>query len=94
MKPYAILVIRLRASSNYGRGLIRRCAADQNNAGFEPWVPDICRHSFGFYWLALHKNRAELTELMGNSVQVIKAHYRAPVLEAEAVAVAYFALRP
>jgi hypothetical protein len=50
------------------------------------------RHSFGSYWLALHKNRAELVELMGNSVQVIKVHYRAPVLESDAVA--YFALRP
>jgi integrase len=56
------------------------------------WTPDICRHSFGSYWLALHKNRAELAEIMGNSVQVIRRHYRAPVLEADAVA--YFALLP
>ncbi|MFZ3377355.1 MAG: tyrosine-type recombinase/integrase [Chthoniobacterales bacterium] len=64
-------------------------------AGFDHdrrWPQDAMRHSFGSYWLALNKNRAELAELMGNSVQVIKQHYRAPVLESDALA--YLALRP
>lgn len=56
------------------------------------YVPDSMRHSYGSYWLALHKNRAELAEAMGNSVRMIRSNYRAPVMEADAHA--YFALTP
>jgi integrase len=56
------------------------------------YVPDSMRHSFGSSWLALHKNRAELAEVMGNSVRVIRSSYRAPVMESDARA--YFALTP
>ncbi len=56
------------------------------------WVEDIMRHSYASYWLALHQNRAELAEMMGNSVNVIKSHYRRPVLKAEAKR--YWGLRP
>jgi integrase len=43
-----------------------------------PWPPDVMRHSFGSYWLATHADRPHLAELMGNSVQIIKKHYRKP----------------
>jgi integrase len=55
-------------------------------AGYDPtekevrWVQDIMRHSYASYWLAIHQNRAELAELMGNSVEIIRAHYRRPIL--------------
>jgi integrase len=41
-----------------------------------PWPTDVLRHCYGSYWLAVHKNRAHLAELMGNSLEMIKAHYR------------------
>lgn len=53
---------------------------------------DVMRHTYASYWLAVHKNRTELAELMGNSVQVIKKHYRRPILEATAKA--FWALTP
>jgi len=40
------------------------------------WVTDILRHSFGSYWLGKHKNRNQLAEEMGNSLAMIKKHYR------------------
>jgi integrase len=48
-------------------------------AGFNqdnPWVADIMRHSYASYWLELHKNRAQLGELMGTSADMIRKHYR------------------
>jgi integrase len=59
-------------------------------AGYDPadkqarWVQDILRHSYASYWLAIHQNRAALAEHMGNSVEVIRAHYRRPILKTEA----------
>ena len=53
---------------------------------------DILRHCFGSYRLAVRKNRAELAEEMGNSVDVIKAHYRYPVKES--VAETFWAIIP
>ncbi len=47
------------------------------------WPSDVLRHSFASYWLAVNKNRAELAEHMGNSVQIISKHYRRHVSEAE-----------
>ena len=75
-----------------GVGFERKWRLVIDAAKLRPWIPDICRHSFGSYWLGLHKNRAELAEIMGNSVDVIKKHYRAPVLESDAQG--YFALTP
>ena len=40
------------------------------------WPQDVLRHSFGSYWLAKNHNRARLAEYMGNSVQIIRKHYR------------------
>ena len=58
--------------------------------GYDPaqeetrWVTDILRHTYASYWLGIHQNRAHLAELMGNSVEVIKRHYRRPIAEADA----------
>jgi integrase len=60
------------------------------DAGFYP--KDILRHSYGSYWLAKNGNRAQLAENMGNSVQIIKKHYK-QVVSKSAVA-AYWKIEP
>jgi integrase len=63
-------------------------------AGFNrenPWVADIMRHSYASYWLELHKNRAQLAELMGTSADMIRKHYRKVCRRDEAVE--YWGLR-
>jgi integrase len=44
--------------------------------GTRPWPKDVLRHCYGSYWLAVHKDRAHLAELMGTSLDMIKSHYR------------------
>jgi integrase len=60
--------------------------------GTKPWISDGMRHSYASYWLAIHRNRAELAELMGNSPEIIRVHYRRPVLAA--VAKKYWEITP
>jgi integrase len=50
----------------------------------EPWPANVLRHSYASCWLPIHKNRAELAELMGNSPAIIGKHYRRPIPQAEA----------
>ena len=45
------------------------------------WPEDVLRHSHATARLAVTQNRAMLAEEMGNSVDVIKAHYRRPMTE-------------
>ena len=52
--------------------------ADQN-LDASTWPQDVLRHSYGSYWLGKYKQRAVLAEHMGNSLQIIKKHYRAVV---------------
>jgi integrase len=93
LKPYAQQDGRV-VGSNFRKELdsVKRAAgydpADKNSR----WVQDIMRHSYASYWLALHQNRAQLAEHMGNSVDVIRAHYRRPILKSEARK--YWALTP
>ena len=42
----------------------------------KPWPLNALRHSFGSYWLAKFKDTAALALQMGNSPQIIFAHYR------------------
>jgi len=58
----------------------------------EPWGHDILRHTFGSSWLAIHKNRPMLAEIMGNSVPVITKHYKRTLSVAQAEAL--FAIMP
>lgn len=56
---------------------VRRAAGfSVRGASGEAWSSDVLRHSYASYWLALHKNRPQLAEDMGNSVVMIKKHYR------------------
>jgi integrase len=57
-----------------------------------PWPQDSLRHSYASYWLALHQNRAQLAELMGNSVEVIRKFYRQPISKPRCAA--FWALGP
>jgi integrase len=56
------------------------------------WIPDILRHSYGSYWLKKHGNRAQLAENMGNSLQIIKKHYKRPVKNSDTAL--YWAILP
>lgn len=58
----------------------------------KPWPEDVLRHSYGSYWLAQHGDRARLAELMGNSIEVIKKHYRKAIPKRESDA--FWAIRP
>ena len=50
----------------------------------KPWPKDVLRHTFGSYWLAKNQDRARLAEQMGNTVEVIKAHYKRAIPAGEA----------
>lgn len=56
----------------------------KKEAGLIPWPVDVLRHCYGSYWLAVNKDRAHLAELMGNSLSVIRQHYRRAIPEATA----------
>jgi integrase len=56
------------------------------------WQKDVLRHSFGSYWLPVHKDRGRLAEEMGNSLSVIKRHYKRAV--PRHVALEFWELRP
>jgi hypothetical protein len=73
-----------------GRNFDRALLEVRRASGITPWPVDCLRHSFASYWLAVNKNRAELAEIHGNSVGIIKKHYRRPI--AETVAAEYWAL--
>lgn len=58
-------------------------------------MPDNClRHSFGTYHLALSKNEAETSRLMGNSPEVLRGHYEAVSKRAVLQAPEWFEVRP
>ena len=58
-------------------------------------MPDNClRHSFGTYHLALSKNEAETSRLMGNSPSILRAHYEAISKRALLAAPDWFKVAP
>jgi integrase/nucleotide-binding universal stress UspA family protein len=69
-------------SSNFGEALreVKRQAGFGSGAnGTRRWPKDVLRHSYGTYWLKVHNDRPHLAELMGNSLAIIKRHYRRAV---------------
>ncbi len=60
----------------------------RDKAGFagSAWPADCIRHTYASSWLAVHKDRAHLAEIMGNSPAIIRKHYKRaiPVNDAEA----------
>lgn len=73
----------------WSRRLFRRAV---EAAGLTPWQPDVLRHAYGSYWLALHKDENRLAQEMGNSPNIIVQNYRVPVSEADAKE--YFSIVP
>lgn len=79
------------------RSIMRKPPAQDSGAPmFQPCeMPDNClRHSFGTYHLALSKNEAETSRLMGNSPSVLRAHYEAISKRALLSAADWFKVRP
>lgn len=56
---------------------------DGSNPQAPNWPQDVMRHSYGSYWLAKYKHRAVLAENMGNTVEMIKKHYKRVVSKAD-----------
>jgi integrase len=56
------------------------------------WIKDVLRHCYGSYWLAVHKDRAHLAELMGTSLAMIKTHYKRAI--PQSVAEGFWELTP
>jgi len=50
------------------------------------WVADCIRHTYASNWLAVHKERSHLAEIMGNSPAIIRKYYKRaiPINDAEA----------
>lgn len=46
------------------------------NEDAKQYVPDCCRHSHASYRLSQGTHKGDLAEDMGNSIQVIKKHYK------------------
>ena len=59
----------------------------RDKAGFagSTWPADCIRHTYASNWLAVHKERSHLAEIMGNSSAIIRRHYKRaiPIKEAE-----------
>ena len=49
------------------------------------WVADCIRHTYASNWLAVHKERSHLAEIMGNSPAIIRKYYKRaiPINDAE-----------
>jgi integrase len=87
LKPY-----RKKTGLIVGPGFRKDWDTIRQSAGIERWPVDVLRHTYGSHWLAVHKNRADLAERMGNSVQIIKRSYRKAI--PKQVAEQYWRLRP
>jgi integrase len=87
LKPY-----RKNTGQIVGPGFRKDWDTVRRSAGITSWPVDVLRHMFGSHWLAVHKNRADLAERMGNSVQIIKRNYRRAI--PKQIAEQYWKLRP
>ena len=85
--PQANLIQRLK---NFHAALGYRVA--EQNPDASTWPQDVLRHSYGSYWLGKYKQRAVLAEHMGNSLQIIKKHYRQVV--SKSATVKYWRITP
>jgi hypothetical protein len=56
------------------------------------WPQDVMRHTAASMLLALKRNRALVAEELGTSVNVLRRHYRQPILKSEAQR--FWSLRP
>lgn len=75
-KSYRTQMEKIRASLGYKVG-------GKNPEG-PKWHEDICRHTYASYWIQTYKDRAHLAEQMGNSLKMIKQHYKRIVKSSDA----------
>jgi site-specific recombinase XerD len=101
LTPYAKKAGRIRPVVSVAYPLLQSARAKGAEAlknAAEPatnlveWPQNALRHSFASYRMALVSNAAQVAEECGNSVQVMKTHYRELVSKAEAEA--WFAVVP
>jgi len=80
IKPY----IKQSGPIGWSRRAFRRIRDKAGFAGLE-WPADCIRHTYASNWLALHKERSHLAEIMGNSAAIIRRHYKRaiPIKDAE-----------
>ena len=80
IKPY----IKQSGPIGWSRRAFRRIRDKAGFAGLE-WPADCIRHTYASNWLALHKERSHLAEIMGNSPAIIRRHYKRaiPIKDAE-----------
>lgn len=50
-----------------------------------PWPQDVLRHTCASMLLAIKQNRALVAEELGTSVDILRRHYRQPILKSEAM---------
>ena len=83
---------KLKGSIIPHQNFIKRAQAFHSALGYKgngenpeapDWPQDVMRHSYGSYWLAKYKQRAVLAEHMGNTVEMIKKHYKRVVSKAD-----------
>ena len=81
LKPY----MKQDGPIGWSRRAFRRIREKTGLVGMA-WVADCIRHTYASNWLAVHKERAHLAEIMGNSPAIIRKHYKRaiPVNDAEA----------
>ncbi len=91
-KNFSNIVREMRAKLGYRYLTERNGKALNPNGPLGEYVPDVLRHSYGSHWLGRKKNRAELAENMGNSVDIIKKHYKRNVGNADALT--YWSILP
>ena len=76
---------RLKAELPLDRQPWRRTIRDLRTVlGWDRWPQDITRHTAATYWLAEIQNASHVAEQLGNSVGVLKTHYRALVSREQA----------
>ena len=80
IKPY----IKQSGPIGWSRRAFRRIRDKAGFAGLE-WPADCIRHTYASNWLAVHKERSHLAEIMGNSPAIIRRHYKRaiPIKDAE-----------
>ena len=80
MKPY----LKQSGPIGWSRRAFRRIRDKADFAG-SAWPADCIRHTYASSWLAVHKDRAHLAEIMGNSPAIIRKHYKRaiPINDAE-----------
>ncbi|MGE9291137.1 MAG: hypothetical protein ACQKBT_09115 [Puniceicoccales bacterium] len=80
-QPFKLTRAQLKTgkrAAGYKSGLVRKEGSEDAiiDQGLPPMPPDICRHTYGSNFYAKTKSYNETSDQMGNSVRVLKEHYK------------------